>query len=93
MRLCFWTLISRTGVAIDEPQGANLALHGVVWRSSRALAHLAGSNVREEASTTLWERLPLCCTDACPASSGGTMAHEAVLKEMKGEDYRQTSAV
>jgi hypothetical protein len=42
-------------VADGKPQGAKLALPGVVWQSSRALAQLAGSNVRKEASATLWQ--------------------------------------
>jgi hypothetical protein len=49
--------------ADGEPQGAKLDLHGVVWKPSRALDQLASSNVREEASASLYGRLTLCCTD------------------------------
>lgn len=59
-------------VADGEAQRTKVGLDGVAWKSSFALAQLAGSNVREEASASLWERLPLCCTDAFLASSAGS---------------------
>jgi hypothetical protein len=42
-------------VADGEPQGAKLASAGVARQTSRALGLLAGSNVRKEASATLWK--------------------------------------
>lgn len=46
-------------VAGGEAQRAKLGQNGCARKSSNALTQLAGSNVREEASATLWERLPL----------------------------------
>ena len=70
-------------------------LDSMAWSGNpgSAIAQLAGSNVREEARATLWERLPLSRTDACLAHSSGPMAHEAAGKEMKGHGHRQISAV
>jgi hypothetical protein len=71
-------------VADGEPQGAKLALPGVVWKTSRALAQLAGSNVRKEASATLWKILTLRCTDTRLAPFSSIRAHKAVWKRNEG---------
>jgi hypothetical protein len=71
-------------VADGEPQGAKLALAGVGRKSSRALAVLAGSNVRKEASATLWKMLTLRCTDARLAPPSCIRAHKAGWKRNEG---------
>lgn len=93
VHLCIWTLTSRTVGLKGEPQGAKLALHGEVWKPSRALGQLVSSNVREEARAGSMERLTLRCTDTYLALSSQTMACKAVWKEMKGDNHRQTLGV
>jgi hypothetical protein len=83
-------------VADGEAQRAGLGQDGVAWLPRPCASPASRSNVREEARSSLWERLTLCCTDAClalPSRPIMPMAYEAARKEMKGHGHRQTSAV